>query len=39
MEKLPRQKFTQEFRRQAVKPILEGKEKMTDVARRLSLST
>ncbi len=39
IEKLPRQKFTQEFRRQAVKPILEGKERMIDVARRLSLST
>nr|WP_232034121.1 IS3 family transposase [Mycoavidus cysteinexigens] len=38
IEKLPRQKFTQEFRRQAVKPILEGKERVTDVAKRLSLS-
>lgn len=39
MEKLPNQKFTQAFRNEAVKPILAGKERTIDVARRLNVST
>jgi transposase len=38
MAKLPKQSFTQEFREQAVKSVLEGKLSVPEVARRLNLS-
>jgi transposase len=38
MAKLPKQSFTQEFREQAVKSVLEGKLAVPEVARRLNMS-
>lgn|SRR5574341_1678196 len=38
MAKLPKQSFTQEFREQAVKTVLEGKLSVPEVARRLNMS-
>ena len=38
MSKLPKQSFTQEFREQAVKSVLENRLSVPEVARRLNMS-